>query len=113
MSIFCIKSSYITLIANVYILLWISVITMESDPASFGDSLGNYCMFYNTPALLNDDREREFGTVIAESRNKLIIVDDEIIREHVYLISKTKVNHYGDQQMYFNIPESSLKDFEI
>ena len=61
-------------------ILWISVITMESDPVSFGDSLGNYCMFYNTPALLNDDREREFGTVIAESRNKLIIVDDEILK---------------------------------
>jgi hypothetical protein len=86
---------------------------MESDPVSFGDSLGNYCMFYNTPALLNDDRERELGTVIAESRNKLIIVDDEIIREHVYLVSKTKVDRYSDDQVYFNVPESSLKEFEM
>jgi hypothetical protein len=35
--------------------------------------------------------------VIAESKDKLIIVDDEIIREYVYLISTTKVDHYGDQ----------------
>ena len=51
--------------------------------------------------------------MIAEAKNKLIVVDDEIIREHVYLIPKTKLEHYGDQQIYFDIPESSLKDFEI
>ena len=70
-------------------------------------------MFYSAPALLNHNREREFGTVIAEAKNNLIVVDDEIIREHIYLIPKTKVDHYGDQQMYFDIPEISLKDFEI
>ena len=77
------------------------------------DRSGNFCMFYSTPALLNHDREREFGTVIAEAKNQLIVVDDEIIREHVYSIPKRKVDHYGDQHMYFDIPESSLKDFEI
>jgi hypothetical protein len=86
---------------------------MESDPFSIGDSLGNCYMFYSAPALLNHNRKREFGTVIAEAKNNLIVVDDEIIREHVYLIPKTKVDHYIDQQMYFDIPEISLKDFEI
>ena len=86
---------------------------MESEPFNIGDSLGNYYMFYSSPALLNHNREREFGTVIAESKNKLIVIDDEIIREHVYLIPKTKVDHYGDHQLNFDIPESSLKDFEI
>ena len=57
--------------------------------------------------------EKENSEVIAESKNKLIVVDDEIIREHIYSIPKTKVDHYGNQQMYFNVPESSLKDFEI
>jgi hypothetical protein len=28
-------------------------------------------------------------------------------------IPKTKVDRYGDQQFYFDIPESSLKDFEM
>jgi hypothetical protein len=100
-----------TPVANPYILLWISVFTMESDPVSFGDSLENHCMFYSAPA---HNRQREFGTVIAESKNKLIIVDDENNREHVYSIPKSRVDHhYGDQQMHFNIPECSLKDFEI
>jgi hypothetical protein len=75
--------------------------------------LKNYYTFYSSLALLNHHKDKQFGTVIAESKNKLIIVDDEIKREHVYLIPKTKVDHYGDQQMYFDIPENSLKDFEI
>ena len=86
---------------------------MLSETVNIRDLRGNEYAFYSAPALLNHDREKEFGTVIAESKNKLIIVDDEIIREHVYLIPKTKVDHYGDHQMYFDIPESSLKDFEI
>jgi hypothetical protein len=86
---------------------------MENDQVSFGGSLENYCMFYNAPALLNHDREKEFGTVIAEAKNRLIIVDDEINRKHVYLIPKTKVDHYNNKQIYFNVPETSLKDFEM
>jgi hypothetical protein len=86
---------------------------MESNPISFDDLSGNYCMFYSTQALSNHDREKEFGTVIAESRNRLIIVDDEIDRKHVYLIPKAKVDHYSSKQIYFNVPETSLEDFEM
>jgi hypothetical protein len=51
--------------------------------------------------------------VIAEYKSKLIIVDDEIKREHVYLIPRTKADHFRDKQVYINILESSLKDFEM
>ena len=84
-----------------------------SETVNIGDPSRNYCIFYSASALLNHELEREFGTVIAEAKNKLIVIDDEIIRKHVYLIPKTKLDHYGDQQMYFDIPESSLRDFEI
>ncbi len=90
-----------------------SVFTMESDPFSKGNSLGTYYMFYSVPALFSHNRDHGFGTVIAESKNKLIIVDNESNREHVYSIPKSRVDHYGDQRMYFNVPESSLKEFEI
>jgi hypothetical protein len=82
------------------------------DTVNIDDLLGNCCTFYSAPALLNHD-DREFGTVIAEAKNQLIIVDDEIIREHVYLIPKTKVDHYSDKQVHFNFPENSLKEFEM
>jgi hypothetical protein len=75
--------------------------------------LGDYYTFYSSPALLNHHKDKQFGTVIAESKNKLIIVDDEIKREHVYLIPKTKADRYSDKQTYFNIPENSLSEFEM
>ena len=34
-------------------------------------------------------------------------------KEHEYLIPKTKVHHYGDNQVYFNISQNTLKEFEI
>lgn len=87
---------------------------MKYGTINISASPGKSYMFYSAPALLlNHDRDREFGTVIAEAKNKLIIVDDEMIREHVYIIPKTKVDHCSLNQVYFKIPENSLKDFEI
>ena len=77
------------------------------------DSPRNCYAFYRASAVLSHNKH-EFGTVIAESKNKLIIVDNEISREHVYLIPKSRIDRYGgDKQMYINISESSLKEFEM
>ena len=87
---------------------------MKSETINISDPSGNYYMFYSAEAMLLDhNRNREFGTVIAEAKNKIIIVDDEILREHVYLIPKTKVDHYSEKRVYFKIPKNSLKEFEI
>jgi hypothetical protein len=86
---------------------------MDGNPVSFDDLSGNYCVFYRAQALLNHNTEKEFGTVIAQSKNRLIIVDDEISRKHVYLIPKKRVERYSSKQIYFNITENSLKDFEL
>jgi hypothetical protein len=56
---------------------------------------------------------REFGRVFAEYKDKLVIIDGENKKEHEYLIPKTKVHHYGDNQVYFNISLNNLKEFEI
>lgn len=49
----------------------------------------------------------------AEYKDKLVIIDGENKKEHEYLIPKTKVHHYGDNQVYFNISLNNLKEFEI
>lgn len=41
----------------------------------------------------------------------IIIIDGENKKEHVYLIPKIKVHRYGDNRVYFNISENSLKEF--
>ena len=87
---------------------------MKSEAINIGDPSGKYCMFYSAEAMLLDhNRNREFGTVIAEAKNKIIIVADEILRAPVYLIPKTQVDHYSKKQVYFKIPKNSLKEFEI
>jgi hypothetical protein len=41
------------------------------------------------------------------------MIDGENKKEHEYLISKVKVNNYGERKVYLNISEDSLKEFEI
>lgn len=44
---------------------------------------------------------------------KLVVMDGQNKKERVYLIPKTKVHRYGDNQVYLNMSENSLKEFEI
>ena len=84
----------------------------KSNTVTIGNSLGNYS-FYTAPAFLTHDKDRAFGTVIAESKNRLIIVDDVIKKVHVYLIPKKNIDNYGDKRVDINISEESLKEFEM
>ena len=75
------------------------------------DSLDNYYASHRAPAIINN--KLKIGRVFAEYKDKLVIIDGEDKKEHEYLIPKTKVDRYGDSEVYFNISESSLKEFEI
>ena len=81
----------------------------ESNPIS----LGSYYAFHRASAVLNQNRDREIGKVFAEHKDKLLIVDGEIRKEHVYSIPESEVDLYGDKKVYLNISENSLKEFEI
>jgi hypothetical protein len=82
---------------------------MKNSEAS---SLGTYYTDHKAPAILSQNKDREIGRVFAEYKDKLIIVDGEVKKEHVYLIPKNKVDLYGDNQVYLNMSENSLKEFE-
>ena len=75
-------------------------------------SLGTYYAHHRAPAILIQNKDREIGRVFAEYKDKLIIVDGEVKKEHVYLIPKNKVDLYGDKKIYLNVSENSLKEFE-
>jgi hypothetical protein len=62
-------------------------------------------------AILSNNRE--IGRVFAEYKDKLVIIDGENKKEHEYLIPKINVNRYGDNEVYFNISQNTLKEFEI
>ena len=82
---------------------------MKNSEAS---SLGTYYADHRPPAILSQNKERIIGRVFAEYKDKLIIVDGEVKKEHVYLIPKNKVDLYGDKKIYLNVSENSLKEFE-
>ena len=83
------------------------------------ESLENYA-FHRASAIINHNEnnksivpDREIGRVFAEYKDKLVIIEGKNKKEHEYLIPKTKVHRYGDKRVYFNLPEESLKEFEI
>ena len=73
---------------------------------SEADESLSYCISNRASAILNN-KDREIGRVFAEYKDELVIIDGE------YLIPKTKVDRYGDNEVYFNLSEESLKEFEI
>jgi hypothetical protein len=81
---------------------------------NINDSLGSYYASHRASAVINYHkynksliRDREIGKVFAEYRDNLVIIDGENKKEHEYLIPKTKVNRYGDNEVYFNLSEEN------
>ena len=81
------------------------------------DLLVKYYASHRASAIINynevTSQGKEIGRVFAEYKDKLVIIDGENKKEHVYLIPKAKVDHYGNNQVYFNIPENAINEFEV
>ena len=43
------------------------------------------------------------GNVMAEHNDKIIIIEGDIIKSHEYIIPKSKVDHYDENELYLNI----------
>jgi hypothetical protein len=92
----------------------------NSEAKNIPDSLGNYYASNRATAIINYNKynknisqDREIGRVFAEYKDKLVVIDGEDKKEHAYLIPKSKINLYGDNEVYFNISKTLLKEFEI
>lgn len=82
------------------------------------NNVNDYYAFYRAPVMMRDDnstiQSREIGRVFTEYKDKLVIIDGEDRKEHEYLIPKSKVDRYGDKQIYLDISSiQSLREFEI
>ena len=93
---------------------------MQNSEAHDYDSLQSNYAFHRVSAVITHKensksklQHREIWTILSEHENSLIVVAGENRKEHVYLIPITKVNRYGNNKVYFKIPDSSLKEFEI
>jgi hypothetical protein len=90
---------------------------------NINNSLGNYYAFHRAPVIIDCNKNnkdgnstvqnREIGRLFAEYKDKLVVIDGEERKEHAYLIPKSKVDRYGDKEIFLNISYNSLKEFEI
>jgi hypothetical protein len=71
----------------------------DSKSKNINDSMGNYYASNRAAAFMNYNndnkniiQDQEFGRVFAEYKDKLVIIGGENIKEHEYLIPKTKVH---------------------
>lgn len=106
---------------NYYIVFWaifvmrdskdINNITNDSEPQCPNNSFdSNYYASRRIPVIL---QRRESGRVFGEVRDNLIVITGEDRKEHEYLIPKSKVSHFDDKQVFINISNNSLQDFEM
>jgi hypothetical protein len=70
----------------------------------------DYYALHRIPVIV---QEREIGKVFAEVNDNLVIIAGENKKEHEYLIPKSQVSHFDEKQLYVNILDNSLKEFEV
>jgi hypothetical protein len=91
----------------------------NSDAQFTNDHEWNYYTLYRIPVIINNNdgksniHEREIGRVFAEYKDNLVVIDGENKKEHEYLIPKSKIDRIDKKQIYLNISDLSLKEFEF
>jgi hypothetical protein len=83
----------------------------KSDADIVNNSLDDYYASHRALAIIHD--KLKIGRVFTEYKDNLVIIDGENKKEREYLIPKSRGERYGEKEVYFNISESSLKEFEI
>jgi hypothetical protein len=91
----------------------------NNDAQVNSDHEWNYYTLYRIPVIINNSdgksaiHGREIGRVFAEYKDNLVVIDGENKKEHEYLIPKSKIDRIDEKQIYLNISDLSLKEFEF
>jgi hypothetical protein len=48
------------------------------------------------------------GNVMAEYKDKIIIIEGDTIKSHEYIIPKSKVDHYDENDLYLKISRHDM-----
>jgi hypothetical protein len=83
----------------------------------------SFYTLYRIPVIINDKiinndgkssiHSREIGKVFCEYKDNLVVIDGENKKEHEYLIPKSKIDRFDKNQIYLNISDITLKEFEF
>lgn len=53
------------------------------------------------------------GNVIAEYKDKLVIIEGTTVKSHEYIVSKSIIDYYDEKNIYLNISRDALLEFDI
>ena len=57
--------------------------------------------------------QKACGNVIAEYKDKLVIIEGGSIKSHEYIVPKSTVDHYDGKNLYLNISRDALLEFDV
>jgi hypothetical protein len=57
--------------------------------------------------------QKACGNVIAEYKDKLVIIEGASIKSHEYIVPKSTVDHYDGKNLHLNISRDTLLEFDI
>lgn len=57
--------------------------------------------------------QKSCGNVIAEYKDKIVIIEGVNIKSHEYIIPKSIVDHYDEKNVYLNITRNTLLEFDV
>jgi hypothetical protein len=62
--------------------------------------------------LVKTKDERSCGNLMAEYKDNIIIIEG-VIKSHEYMVPKSNVIHYNENEIYLDIPYDKLSKFEF
>ena len=57
--------------------------------------------------------QKSCGNVIAEYKDKLVIIEGTNIKSHEYIVPKSIVDHYDGNNLYLNKSRNALLEFTV
>jgi hypothetical protein len=57
---------------------------------------------------VKDNHLRNCGNVMAEYKDKIVIIEGATIKSHKYIIPKLKVDHFDENSLYLNISRHDM-----
>ena len=57
--------------------------------------------------------QKACGNVIAEYKDKLVIIEGGNIKSHEFIVPKSTVDYYDGKNIYLNISRDALLEFDV
>lgn len=78
-----------------------------------GITMINWSYLTASKKEVKDSNQKACGNVIAEYKDKIVIIEGVNIKSHEYIVPKSTVDRYDERNVYLNIPRKTLLEFDV